>query len=122
MEEENLPPMFREEVCKRFAKLRCQDFDILYISRAIEREGNSLASVGACLCIGREVILEIEKDESCPKLKDKIHKLLLKWQWKNTDEATWVRLIKCLQVLDEQKLIEDIQTYLSQKEGMLLIF
>ena len=115
-EEECLPLMFREEACKRFANLQCQDLDLLHISRMIERECNSLASVGACLLIGREVISEIEKDESCPKLNDKIHNVLLQWQIKNTSNATWASLIKSLEVLDEQKLMEHIQTYLSQKE------
>ena len=93
VEEEDLPPMFREDACKRFAKLQCQDLDLLHISQMIAREGNSLASVGACLCVEGEVILEIEKDESCPKLKDKVHKILLQWQWnwKDTRTATWAR-------------------------------
>ena len=122
MEEENLPPMFKEGVCKRFANMKCQDLDLLHISRMIKEEGNSVASVGTCLCIDREVISEIEKDESCPKQKDKVHKILLKWQWKNTGKATWVRLIKCLEALDEEKLMEDIQTYLSKKEGKIVTF
>ena len=91
----------------------------------IARERNSLASVGACLHISREVISEIEKDESCPKPKDKVHKILLQWQLKNTYNATWARLIKSLQDLDDQNLMEHIQTYLSQKEypikGMLIV-
>ena len=116
MEEEDLPPMFREESCKRFAKLQCQDLDLLHISRMIERERNSLASVSVCLLIGREFVSEIEKDESCPKLNDKIHKLLSEWQWKNTSNATWARLIKSLEVLDNQNLMEHIRKYLSQKE------
>ena len=112
----DLPPMFREEACKRFAELQCNDFDLLHISRMIEREGNSLASVGACLYIGREVISEVEKDESCPKLKDKMHKVLSEWQWKNTSNATWASLMKSLQALEDQNLMECIQTYLSKKE------
>ena len=88
VEEEDLPPMFREEACKRFAELQCQDLDLLHISQMIARQGNSLASVGACLCIEGKLISEIEKDESCAKLKDKVHKILLKWQWKNTCNAT----------------------------------
>ena len=116
VEEEDLPPMFREESCKRFAKLQCQDFDLLHISRMIERERNSLASVSVCLLIGREFVSEIEKDESCPKLNDKIHKLLSEWQWKNTSNATWASLIKSLEVLDNQNLMEHIRKYLSQKE------
>ena len=116
VEELDLPPMFREDACKRFAELQCQDLDLLHISQMIAREGNSLASVGACLRIEGKVILEIEKDESCPKLKDKVHKILLQWQWKNTCNATWASLIKSLQRLDEQELMECIQTYLSQKE------
>ena len=91
----------------------------------IAREGNSLASVGACLHISREVISEVEKDESCPKLKDKIHKILLQWQLKNTCNATWAALIKSLQDMNDQNLMEYIQTYLSQKEypikGMLIV-
>ena len=114
--EEDLPPMFRETSCRRFAELQCQDFDLLHISRMIEREGNSLASVGACLFTGREVISKIERDEFCPKLNDKIHKLLSEWQWKNTSNATWARLIKSLEVLDNQNLMEHIRKYLSQKE------
>ena len=125
MVEEDLPPMFWEESCKRFAELQCQDFDLLHISRMIEREGNSLASVGACLLSGREVISKIEKDESCRKLNDKIHKVLSVWQWKNTSNATWARLIKSLEVLDNQNLMEHIRKYLSQKEypvkGMLIV-
>ena len=125
MEEENLPPMFREEVCKLFASMQCQDFDLLHISRMIAREGNSLASVGACLHISRKVISEIEKDESCPKPKDKVHKILLQWQLKDTCNAMWARLVKSLQALDDQNLLENIQTYLSQKEypikGMLVV-
>ena len=125
MEEEDLPPLFREESCKRFAKLQCQDLDLLHISRMIAREGNSVASVGACFLIGREVISPIEKDESCPKVNDKIHKILSEWQWKNTSNATWARLIKSLQVLDDQNLMGHIQKYLSQKEypvkGMLIV-
>lgn len=116
VEEEDLPPMFREESCKRFAKLQCQDLDLLHISRMIERERNSLASVSVCLLIGREFVSEIEKDESCPKLNDKIHKLLSEWQWKNTSNATWASLIKSLEVLDNQNLMEHIRKYLSQKE------
>ena len=108
--------MFREESCKRFAKLQCQDLDLLHISRMIEREGNSLDSVGACLLIGREFVSEIEKDESCPKLNDKIHKILSEWQWKNTSNATWACLIKSLKILDDQNLMEHIRKYLSQKE------
>ena len=108
--------MFRDVACKRFAKLQCQDLDLLHVSQMIAREGNSLASVGACLRIDAKVIFEIEKDESCPKLKDKLHKILLKWQWKNTCNATWASLINSLQDLDEQNLMECIQTYLSQKE------
>lgn len=88
----------------------------------IEREGSYLASVGACLCIDKSFISEVEKDESCPKFKDKIHQILSQWQWKNTGKATWVRLIKCLEALDEQNLMKDIQAYLSQKEGMMVIF
>ena len=125
MEEENLPPMFRESIWKWFANMECQDFDLLHISRMIAREGNSLASVGACLHISREVISEMEKDESCPKPKDKVHKILLQWKWKNTGNVTWARLIKSLQALDDQNLMENIQTYLSQKEfpieGMLIV-
>ena len=113
---EDLPPMLRKEGCKRFAELQIQDFDLLHISRMIARESNSLASVGACLRISMKSISEIEKDKSCPKLEDKIHKILLQWQWKNTDEATWLRLIECLQVFDEQELMEDIKKYLSEKE------
>ena len=116
VEEEDLPPMFRDVACKRFAKLQCQDLDLLHVSQMIAREGNSLASVGACLRIEGKVIFEIEKDESCPKLKDKVHKILSQWQWKNTCNATWASLIKGLQDLDEQKLMECIRTYLSQKE------
>ena len=116
VEEEDLPPIFREEACKRFAKLQCQDFDLLHISQMIAQEANSLASVGDCLRMSREVISEVEKDESCPMLKDKIHKILLQWQWKNTSNATWARLIKSLQDMDKQKLMECIQMYLSQKE------
>ena len=128
MVEEDLPPMFREDACIRFAKLQCQDSDLLDISRMIELEGNSLASVGACLLIDRKVILETEKDESCPKLKDKVHKILLQWQWnwKDTRTATWARLIKSLQRLGNQELMERIQTHLSQKKypinGMLVAF
>ena len=85
--------MFREVACKRFAKLQCQDLDLLHVSQMIAREGNSLASVGACLRTEGKVIFEIEKDESCPKLKDKVHKILLQWQWKNTCNATWASLI-----------------------------
>ena len=116
VEEEDLPPIFREEACKRFAELQCQDLDLLHISRMIEREGNSLASVGACLRIEGRVISGIEKDESCPKPKDKIHKILLQWQWKNTRNATWASLIRSLQDLEEQNLMESIRTYLSRKE------
>ena len=108
--------MFMEEACKRFAELQCQDLDLLHISQMIARQGNSLVSVGACLCIEGKLISEIEKDESCAKLKDKVHKILLKWQWKNTCNATWASLIKSLQHLDEQQLMECIQSYLSQKE------
>ena len=125
VEEEDLPPIFREEACKRFAKFHCQDLDMLHISRMIAREGDSLASVGGCLQIDRAVISKIEENESCPKLKDKVHKILLEWQWKNTGNATWARLIKSLQALDDQNLMERIQTYLSQKEypmtGMLIV-
>ena len=117
--------MFREEACEKFAKFYCQDLDMLHISRMIAREGDSLVSVGACLQIDRNVISEIEEDESCRKLQDKIHKILLKWQFKNTCNATWARLIKSLQALDDQNLMEHIQTYLSQKEypmtGMLIV-
>ena len=116
VEEEDLPPIFREEACKRFAELQCQDLDLLHISQMIAREGNSLASVGACLRIEGEVSLEIEKDGSCPKPKDKIHKILLQWQWKNTRNATWASLIRSLQDLEEQNLMESIRTYLSRKE------
>ena len=116
VEEDDLPPMFREESCKRFAELQCQDIDLLQISRMVEREGNSLASVGACLYVGREVISEVEKDKFCPKLNDKIHKVLSEWQCKNTSNATWARLIKSLEVLDNQNLMEHIRKYLSQKE------
>ena len=108
--------MFREESCRRFAELQCQDFDLLHISRMIEREGNSLVSVGACLFIKREVISNIEKAESCPKLNDKIHKVLSEWQWKNTSNATWASLIKSLEILDNQNLMEHIRKYLSKKE------
>ena len=125
VEEKDLPPMFREEACEKFAELQCQDLDLLNISRMIAREGNSLASVGVCLLIEGRVISEIEKDVLCPKLKDKIHKILLQWQWKNTINATWASLIKSLQALDDQNLMEHIQTYLSQKEypikGMLIV-
>ena len=106
--------MFREESCRRFAELQCQDFDLLYISRMIEREGNSLSSVGACLFIGTEVISKIE--ESYPKLNNKIHNVLSEWQWKNTGNATWARLIKSLELLNDQNLMEHIRKYLSQKE------
>ena len=116
VEEKDLPPMFREEACEKFAELQCQDFDLLNISRMIAREGNSLASVGACLFIEGRVISEIEKDVLCPKLKDKVHKILLQWQWKNTRNATWARLIKSLQALEDENLMEHIQTYLSKKE------
>ena len=116
VEEKDLPPIFREESCRRFAELQCQDIDLLHISRMIEREGNSLTSVGACLLIGRKVISKIEKDESCPKLNDKIHKVLSEWQWKNISNATWASLIKSLEVLDNQKLMEHIRKYLSKKE------
>ena len=110
-------PCFREDSCKSgFAELQCQDLDLLHISQMIARQGNSVASVGACLCIEGKLISEIEKDESCTKLMDKVHKILLQWQWKNTCNATWASLIKSLQRLDEQKLMECIQTYLSQKE------
>ena len=112
----DLPPMFREEACEKFAELQCQDLDLLNISRMIAREENSLASVGACLLIEGTVISGIEEDHSCPKLKDKIHKILLQWQWKNTGNATWANLIKSLQDLEEQNLMEHIQTYLSKKE------
>ena len=71
VEDEDLPPMFREEACKRFAELQCQDLDLLHISQMIARQGNSLASVGACLCIEGKLISEIQKDESCAKLKIK---------------------------------------------------
>ena len=116
VEEKDLPPMFWEEACEKFAKLQCQDLDLLNISRMIAREGNSLVSVGACLLIEGRVISEIEKDVLCPKLKDKVHKILLQWQWKNTINATWGRLIKSLQALEDENLMEHIQTYLSQKE------
>ena len=116
VEEKDLPPMFREEACEKFAELQCQDFDLLNISRMIAREGNSLASVGACLLIEGRVISGIEKDMLCPKLKDKVHKILLQWQWKNTRNATWARLIKSLQALEDENLMEHIQTYLSKKE------
>ena len=115
-EEEDLPPIFREEACKRFAELQCQDLDLLHIGQMIAREGNSLASVGACLRIEGKVSLEIEKDDSCPKPKDKIHKILLQWQWKNTGNATWASLIRSLQDLEEQNLMESIRKYLSKKE------
>ena len=116
VEEKDLPPMFRDESCKIFAELQCQDLDLLHISQMIAREGNSVASVAACLRVEGKVIFEIEKDESCPKPKDKVHKILLQWQWKNTCNATWASLIKSLQRLDEQQLMESIKTYLSQKE------
>ena len=123
--EKDLPPMFREETCKKFAELQCQDLDLLNISRMIAQEGNSLASVGVSLLVERRVISEIEKDESCPKLKDKVHKILLQWQWKNTGNATWARLIMSLEALEDENLMEHIQTYLSQKEypikGMLIV-
>ena len=123
--EKDLPPMFREEACKKFAELQCQDLDLLNISRMIAQEGNSLASVGVSLLVERRVISEIEKDESCPKLKDKVHKILLQWQWKNTGNATWGRLIMSLEALEDENLMEHIQTYLSQKEypikGMLIV-
>ena len=108
--------MFREEACKKFAELQCQDLDLLNISRMIAQEGNSLASVGVSLLVEGRVISGIEKDESCPKLKDKVHKILLQWQWNNTCNATWARLIKNLQALEDENLMEHIQTYLSQKE------
>ena len=117
--------MFREETCKKFAELQCQDLDLLNISRMIAQEGNSLASVGVSLLVERRVISEIEKDESCPKPKDKVHKILLQWQWKNTCNATWARLIMSLEALEDENLMEHIQTYLSQKEypikGMLIV-
>ena len=123
--EKDLPPMFREEACKKFAELECQDLDLLNISRMIAQEGNSLASVGVSLLVEGRVISGIEKEESCPKLKDKVHKILLQWQWKNTGNATWGRLIKSLEALDDQNLMEHIQTYLSKKEypvkGMLIV-
>ena len=123
--EKDLPPMFREETCKKFAELQCQDLDLLNISRMIAQEENSLASVGVSLLVERSVISEIEKDESCPKLKDKVHKILLQWQWKNTGDATWARLIMSLEALEDENLMEHIQTYLSQKEypikGMLIV-
>ena len=123
--EKDLAPMFREETCKKFAELQCQDLDLLNISRMIAQEGNSLASVGVSLLVERRVISEIEKDESCPKPKDKVHKILLQWQRKNTGDATWARLIKSLEALEDENLMEHIQTYLSQKEypikGMLIV-
>ena len=125
VEKKDLPPRFREKAYKKFAELQCQDLDLLNVSRMIAGEKNSLVSVGVCLLIEGQVISGIEKDESCPQLKDKIHKILIQWQWKNTGDATWARLIKSLQALDDQKLMEHIQTYLSQKEypikGMLII-
>ena len=121
VEEEDLPLMFREEACKRFAKVQCQDHDLLYISEMIDYP---VASVGICLRVDEKVISETEKDKSCPKLKNKVHKLLSEWQRKNTGNATWAKLIGCLQSLNDRKLMEHIKTHLSQMEyltkGMLV--
>ena len=121
VEEEDLPLMFREEACKRFAKVQCQDLDLLYISEMID---HPVASVGVYLLVDEKVISETEKDKSCPKLKNKIHKLLSEWQRKNTGNATWAKLIECLQSLNDWKLMEHIKTHLLQMEyptkGMLI--
>lgn len=122
LEEEELPPRW-EERCRRFARLHCQDFDLLHISRMIAKEGDSLDAVGVCLQVDSKVVSDIEKNDMCPKLQDKMHKILREWGWKNTRNATWATLIKGLQALNDQKLMEHIQEYLSEKEypmiGML---
>ena len=115
LEEEELPPMW-EERCRRFSKLACQDLDLLHISRMIAQERDSLDAVGVCLQVDGKVISEIEKNDLCPKLQDKIYKILREWQWKSTHNATWATLIKGLQALNDQNLMEQIQKYLSQKE------
>lgn len=122
LEEEELPPSWKEK-CRRFARLHCQDFDLLHISRMIAKEGNSLDAVGVCLQVNMKVVSDIEKNDMCPKVQDKMHKILREWEWKNTRNATWATLIKGLQALKDQKLMEHIQEYLSEKEypmiGML---
>ena len=124
LESTDLPAIFGEEVCRRFADLQCQDIDLLHISGLIKLGGRSVAAVGVCLHVDKKRIADIEKDASYSKQQDKIHKILTEWQWYNTQNATWATLTKCLLALGEQKLMDDIQAYLSEKEypdnGMFL--
>ena len=112
----DLPAIFEDEMCRRFANLHCQDMDLLHISRMITHEGNSLAAVGDCLHVDMTTVADIEKDALCSKQQDKIHKILTEWQLHNTRNATWATLTKCLLALQDQKLMDDIKEYLSQKE------
>jgi len=112
----DLPAIFKDDVCGKFANLQCQDIDLLHISRMIANRGNSLAAVGVCLHVDLMTIADIEKDALCSKQQDKIHKLLTEWQLHNTQNTTWATLTKCLLALEDQKLMDDIQEYLSQKE------
>jgi len=120
----DLPAILREDACRRFANLHCQDIDLLHISRMIMHGGSSLVAVGVCLNVDRTMITAIEKDDLCPRQQDKIHKILTEWQWNNTQNSTWATLTKCLLILEDPKLMDDIQAYLSQKEypsnGMFL--
>ena len=112
----DLPAMLREDACRRFANLHCQDIDLLHISRMIMHGGSSLVAVGVCLNVDRTMITAIEEDDLCSRQQDKIHKILTEWQWNNTQNSTWATLTKCLLILEDPKLMDDIQAYLSQKE------
>ena len=120
----DLPAMLREDACRRFANLHCQDIDLLHISRMIMRGGSSLVAVGVCLNVDRTMITAIEKDDLCSRQQDKIHKILTEWQWNNTQNSTWATLTNCLLILEDPELMDNIQAYLSQKEypsnGMFL--
>ena len=112
----NIPPLelFQDEICRKYASRRCNDLDLLIVSRKAAE--NSVLAVGTCLHLDASEIEKVESDSEKPKRNDKIHQLLVKWKNKNISSATWENLVQHLDILSDESLMKGIQAYLHEQE------
>ena len=92
---------------EEFYDFVCHDADLLVISDKVQ---NSVREVVECLHLEetrREVIETSDSDHS-----KKIYCAFLAWSDQEKEKAVWGELIRCLDTLNDPKLLESVSDYL----------
>ena len=93
---------------EQFYHFVCHDTDFLVISDKVQ---SSVREVVECLHLEETRREGIETSDSGHSKK--IYSAFLAWSDQEKEKAVWGELIKCLETLNDPKLLESVREYLS---------